>query len=60
MEINKTALGKYDEGIQIEPTDDEAVLTNIDSVVEQLVGVLQNKQNEIDAIPINQERNLEL
>ena len=60
MEINRKSLGKYDEGIQIEPTDDEAVLTNIDSVVEKLVGILQNKQNEIDTIPINQERNLEL
>ena len=60
MEINRKSLGKYDEGIQIEPTDDEAVLTNKDSVVEKLVGILQNKQNEIDTIPINQERNLEL
>ena len=60
MEINKKALNKYDESIEIAPTDDEAVLTNIDSVVEKLVGILQNKQNEIDTIPINQERNLEL
>ena len=28
--------------------------------MEKLVGILQNKQNEIDTIPINQERNLEL
>ena len=60
MEINKKALNKYNESIEIAPTDDEAVLTNIDSVVEKLVGILQNKQNEIDTIPINQERNLEL
>ena len=45
MEINKKALNKYDESIEIAPTDDEAVLTNIDSVVEKLVGILQNKQN---------------
>ena len=60
MEINRKALGKYDEDIQPTPTDDQPVLTNIDSVVEKLIGILQNKQSQIDTIPINQERNLEL
>ena len=60
MEINRKSLGKYDEDIQPMPTDDEAILTNIDSIIEKLIGILQNKENQIDTIPINQERNLEL
>ena len=60
MQINKKALNKYDESIEPTPTDDETILTNIDSVVEKLIGVIQNKQSQIDTIPINQERSLEL
>ena len=42
MEINKKALNKYDESIEPTPTDDETILTNIDSTIEKLIGVLQN------------------
>ena len=60
VDIQKKALKHYNDNIQLLPTDDGAVLENIDSVIEKLVGILQDKENQIDTIPLNQVRSIEL
>ena len=60
VDIQKKALKHFNDNIQLVPTDDQAVLENVDSVIDKLVGTLQDKQNLIDSIPLSQERSIEL
>ena len=60
VNIQKKALKHFNDNIQAVPTDDGAVLENIDSVINKLVGILQDKENQIDVIPVNQARSIEL
>ena len=60
VDIQKKALKHFNDNIQLVPTDDQAVLENVDSVIDKLVGTLQDKENQIDTIPLNQVRSIEL
>ena len=60
VDIQKKVLKHYNDNIQVVPTDDGAVLENVDSVIDKLVGTLQDKENQIDTIPLNQVRSIEL
>ena len=51
VNLNKKALEKYNDTVAPVPTNNQELLTNIDIVVEKLLGLLQNKVKLLENLP---------